>query len=89
MSPSSSVAVAVHVRLLELVTPVLGTMETLVISGAEFSTVTESESESVAPSESVAVAVQLMLSAGELVDAERVSEAPVPRLDPAVLLVHA
>ena len=89
VSPSSSEAVALQVSVVEVSTLALGLMETLVTSGAVLPTVTESESESVPPSSSVAVAVQLMLSAGELVDVESVSEAPVPRLVPSVALAQA
>jgi hypothetical protein len=89
VSPSSSVAVAVQVRLLALVTPVLGTMDTLVTSGAVLPTETAAESVPVPPSESVAVAVHVMLSSGELVEMESVTEASVPRLVPSVALVQA
>jgi hypothetical protein len=69
-------------------TPELGLIETVVTSGAVLSTVTEAESESVPPSGSVAVAVHVMLSSGELVEEESVTEASVPRLVPSVALVQ-
>ena len=89
VSPSSSVAVALQDSVVEVVTPVLGLMETAVSSGAVLSTVTAAESESVPPSGSVAVTAQVMVSPGELVDVESVSDAPVPMLVPSVALVHA
>jgi hypothetical protein len=89
VSPSSSVAVALQVSVVEVSTPVLGVMLTLVTSGLVLSTVTEAESESVPPSGSVAVAVHVMVSSGELVEVESVTEASVPRLVPSVVLVQA
>jgi hypothetical protein len=89
VSPSSSVAEALHTSVVEVVTPVAGVMETEVTSGVVLSTVTEAESESVPSAESVAVAVQTMLSSGELVDGESVTAASVPRLVPSVALVQA
>jgi hypothetical protein len=64
VSSSSSEAEAEQVNVVEVSTPVLGVMLTLVTTGAVLSTVTESEPESVPPSASVAVAVQLMVSPG-------------------------
>ena len=89
MSPSSSVAVALQVSVVEVVTPELGVMATEVTSGLVLSTVTEAEPVSVPPSASVAVAVQVMASSGELVDGARVRDAPVPMLVPSVALVQA
>ena len=68
---------------------VAGVMVTEPTAGSVLPTLTDVASVSVPPSASVAVAVQLMLSAGELVDAESVSEAPVPRLVPSVALAQA
>jgi hypothetical protein len=68
---------------------VLGTTEILVTSGAVLSTETDAESVPVPPSESVAVAVQVMLSSGELLEVESVSDAPVPRLVPSVAFAQA
>jgi hypothetical protein len=89
VSPSSSVAEAEQVNVVAVVTPVLGVMLTLVTSGAVLSTETDAESVAVPPSGSVAVAVQVMLSAGELVEVESVSDAPEPRLVPSVALAQA
>jgi hypothetical protein len=64
-------------------------METDVTTGAVLPTVTDAEPVAVPPSGSVAVAVQVMLSAGELVEVESVTEASVPRLVPSVALAQA
>jgi hypothetical protein len=89
VSPSSSEAEAEQVNVVEVSTPVLGVMLTLVTSGAVLPTETAAESVPVPPSESVAVAVHVMVSSGELVEEESVTEASVPRLVPSVALVQA
>ena len=61
-------------------------MDTLLISGSVFSTVTESVSEPVPPEESVAVAVHVMVSSTEAVDAVRVKLAPDPSESPSPLV---
>ncbi len=71
MSPSGSVAVATQVRVSEVVTPLLGVMETEVTVGAVLSTTTKSVSVSVSPSSSVAVASQVTVSPGSAHDASR------------------
>ena len=88
-SASASVALAEQVRVVDVTTPVLGEMLTLVISGSVFSTATEALSESVPAWGSVAVAVQVIWSPGELVDVVSVRLASVPRLVPSVSLDHA
>ena len=89
VSPSSSEAVAEQTSAVDVPIPELGLMETDVTTGAVLPTVTESAPVSVPPSGSVAVAVQVMVSPGELVEVESVSEAPVPRLVPSVALAQA
>ena len=79
LSPSSSLAVALQVSAVEVVTPLLGLTLTESTLGAVFCTVTLALSVSVPLSESVAVAVQVMLSSGEEVEFVSVSVAPVPR----------
>ncbi len=79
LSPSSSLAVALQVNAVEVVTPLLGLTLTESTVGSVFSTVTLALSESVPLSESVAVAVQVMLSSGEEVEFVNVSVEPVPR----------
>ena len=86
--PSASEAVAEQVKLLAVVTPVLGLTETDEISGSVLSTVTEAESESVSPASSVAVAVHVMVSPADAVAAVRVKLEPVPSESPSPLL-HA
>ena len=89
MPPSASDAEAEQVRAVEVPMPELGLLETDAIAGAVLPTDTDAAPESVAPSESVAVAVQVMLSPGELLAAERMSELPAPKLVPSVALLHA
>ena len=89
VSPSSSEAVAEQVRVVDVPIPELGLMETEVIVGLVLSTVTDAEPVSVSPLVSVAVAMHRMVSSGELVDVVRVTEAPVPRLLPVLVLVQA
>jgi hypothetical protein len=89
VSPSSSEAVAEQVNAVDVSTPVLGLMLTEETSGFVLSTVTESEPVSVPPSSSVAVAVQVMVSSGEFVEVESVSDAPEPKLVPSEALVQA
>jgi hypothetical protein len=79
VSPSSSLAVALQTRLLEVSTLEEGLMLTESTLGAVLSTVTLTLSESVPLSESVAVAVQVMVSSGEEVEFVSVSVEPVPR----------
>ena len=59
------------------------------ISGFEFSTLTEAEAVSVPPSASVAVTVQVMVSPGELVDEVSVTVLPEPSVTSSLVLVHA
>ena len=83
--PSASVAVAVQVSLVEVVTPLAGETLTAVTTGAVLSTLTLSVSLSVPPSVSLAVAVQVMVSLGDAVLLVRVTVLPEPRLlDPFV-----
>ena len=89
LSPSSSLAVALQVSAVDVVTPLLGLTLTESTVGSVLSTVTLALSESVLPSESVAVAVQVMVSSGEEVEFVKVSVAPVPRLLLSVAFVHA
>jgi hypothetical protein len=85
--PSVSVAVALQVSALEVVTPLDGVTVTVLITGAVLSTVTLSLPESESPLPSVAVAVHVMVSLGAAVPLVRVRLAPEPRVaDP---LVHA
>ena len=84
--PSSSEAVAEQVKLVVVVTPVLGLTDTEEISGSLFSTVTEAESESVPPASSVAVAVHVMTSDAEAVADVSVNVAPVPSESPESLV---
>ena len=84
--PSLSVAEAEHVRDVDVFTPELGLMDTLLTSGSEFSTLTEAVSDPVPTEESVAVAVQVMVSPTDEVAAVRVKLAPVPSESPSPLL---
>ena len=69
--------------------PELGLMETDAISGAVLPTNTDADPEATPSSASVAVAVQVMVSPGELLATERMSDAPDPRLVPCVVLLQA
>ena len=89
LSPSSSLAVALQTRPLEVSTLEEGLMLTESTLGAVLSTVTLALSESVPLSESVAVAVQVMVSSGELVEFVKVSVEPVPSEVLSVAFVHA
>ena len=89
MPPSASVAEAEQVRAVEVPMLELGLMETDAIAGAVLPTTTDASPEAVPPSESVAVAVQVMVSSGELLAAERMSELPAPKLVPSVALLQA
>ena len=89
LSPSSSLAEALQINDVEVVTPLLGLTLTESTLGAVLSTVTLALSESVPLSESVAVAVQVMVSSGELVEFVSVSVEPEPRLLLSVAFVHA
>ena len=64
-------------------TPVLGLMETLLTSGAVFSTVMDADPEPLAPESSVAVTEHVTVSPGDTVEAESVMRTPVPRLSPS------
>ena len=79
LSPSSSLAVALQVSAVEVVTPLPGLTLTESTVGSVLSTVTLTLSESVPLSESVAVALQVMVSSGELVEFVSVSVEPVPK----------
>jgi hypothetical protein len=89
LSPSSSLAEALQVSAVDVVTPLLGLTLTESTVGSVLSTVTLVLSESVPLSESVAVAVQVMVSSGELVELVSVSVEPVPRELLSVAFVHA
>ena len=89
LSPSSSLAVAEQVKAVEVLTPLLGLTLTESTVGSVFSTLTLALSESLPPSASAAVAVQVMVSPGELVVAERVSVSPLPSVLEVLSLVHA
>ena len=85
VSPSSSLAVALQTRLLEVSTLEEGLMLSESTLGTVLSTVTLALSVSVPPSASVAVAVQVMLSSGELVVLLSARLAPLPSaVDPFV-----
>jgi hypothetical protein len=80
--PSSSLALPVQVRISDVVTPLLGLMDTLSTTGSVLSTVTVAASLPVPPSLSVAVTVQVTVSPGWTVLGVKVTLAPEPRLLP-------
>ena len=84
--PSLSVAEAEQVSVVDVFTPELGLIDTVLTSGSEFSTVTEAVSDPVPPEASVAVAVHVMVSPTEEVAAVSVKLAPVPSESPSPLL---
>ena len=89
LSPSSSLAEALQVSAVEVVTQLPGLTLTESTVGSVLSTVTLALSESVPLSESVAVAVQVMVSPGEEVEFVSVSVEPVPRELLSVAFVQA
>jgi hypothetical protein len=85
--PSASVAVAVQVSVEVTLTPVVGVIAALEMTGSVLPTLTLALAESVAPEPSVAVAVQAMVSDGDAVELVNVRLELVPRV--LVPLVHS
>ena len=79
---------AEQVKLLLVVTPLLGLIETLVTTGSVLSRETLALAESVAPSASVAVASHSISSLGDAVAVVKVTDDPVPRVCPVVVLLQ-
>jgi len=86
--PSTSVADAVQVSAVDVVTPEAGVTTTEDNTGSVFSTLTLSLPASVPPSASVTVTAQVMLSLGADEVGVRVSVVPIPRLLPVVSFVQ-
>ena len=85
---SASEAVAAHVNVFEVVTPIPGLMDILLITGAVFSTVMLAESDVLSPKPSVAVTEHKIVSDGDTMAGDSCREEAVPNVLLVVELVH-
>ena len=88
VSPSASAAVPVHVKVVDVSTPVVGLIEAVMV-GFRLSTVTVAPFVSLPPSASVAVAAHWILSVGDAVVLLSVSLSLVPNDEDVDAFVHS